>query len=132
MGAVVIHDQRVLLVKRKNPPAQGQWTIPGGRVQWGETLQTATEREIAEETGIIIQSKEPIYTFDQIVHNDDGEVRFHYVIVDLAADYMGGSVIPGDDAMDAAWFEANQLQSYNINHKTLKLLTRIGFLPILP
>lgn len=115
------------MVKRKNPPAQGQWAIPGGRVQLGETLQKAAEREIAEETGILIQAKEPIYIFDQIVHDESGEVTFHYVIVDLAAEYVGGTLTPADDAMDAAWLEARQLQSRHLNQNTLKLLTRIDF-----
>ena len=132
VGAVVIHDQKILLVKRKNPPAQGQWAIPGGRVQLGETLQMAAEREIAEETDILIRAKEPVYTFDQIVRDDNGEVLFHYVIIDLAADFMGGILTPGDDALDAAWLGPHQLQSFNISHKTLKLLTRIGFFPISP
>ena len=130
VGAVVIHDQKILLVKRKNPPAQGQWTIPGGHVQLGETLQMAAEREIAEETGILIRANEPVYIFDQIVRDKNGAVLFHYVIVDLAAELMGGILTPGDDALDAAWLGSQQLQSCNINPKTLKLLTRIGFLPI--
>ncbi len=130
VGAVVIHVNKILLVKRKNPPAQGQWAIPGGRIQLGETLQMAAEREIAEETGIIIRAKEPIYTFDTIVRDRDDHIRFHYIIVDLAAEYVGGTLSHGDDASDAAWLTAHELQALSVNSSTLKLLTQIGFLPI--
>lgn len=130
VGAVVIHDQKVLLVKRKDPPAQGQWAIPGGRIQLGETLQVAAEREIAEETGILIRAKEPIYTFDIIVRDREDHIRYHYVIIDLAAEYVGGALSPDDDASDAAWLTAHELQTLSVNTTTLKLLTQIGFLPI--
>lgn len=130
MGAVVIRDHEILLVKRKNPPSKGQWAIPGGRIQLGETLQKAAERETVEETGIIIQATDPIYTFDMIVQDHDDTVTYHYVIVDLAADYIGGALTHGDDASDAAWFTAHELKPLNVNTTTLKLLTQIGFLPI--
>ena len=130
VGAVVIRDHEILLVKRKNPPSQRQWAIPGGRVQLGETLQMAAERETVEETGIIIRANDPIYTFDMILRDHDDNVTYHYVIVDLAADYIGGTLTHNDDASDAAWLTAHELKPLNVNANTLKLLTQIGFLPI--
>ncbi|MBW1743354.1 MAG: NUDIX hydrolase [Deltaproteobacteria bacterium] len=95
VGAIVIKDNRVLLVKRSKPPGEGLWAIPGGRVELGETLQQAAEREIMEETGLTIKAKDPVYTFEVIEPDDAGRPRFHYVIVDLMADYVKGGVSPG-------------------------------------
>jgi ADP-ribose pyrophosphatase len=90
VGAVVFKDERVLLVRRGQPPSKNLWAIPGGSVEIGETLQEAAEREILEETGIKIQAGEPVFTFDVIDRDGTGKIRFHYVIVDLAADYVTG------------------------------------------
>ena len=79
VGAVVFNQNRVLLVKRAKPPAQNQWAIPGGKVRLGETLQQAAEREIHEETGIIIRALKPIYTFDIIQKDRSGRIRFQGV-----------------------------------------------------
>nr|WP_320016029.1 NUDIX hydrolase [uncultured Desulfobacter sp.] len=122
VGAVVFKDNRVLLVKRGNPPARGVWAIPGGSVELGETLQKAAEREIFEETGIVIKAGEPIFSFEYIHRDDKDRVRFHYYIVDLAASYLSGEPTPGDDALDAGWFSREALARLNVNPPTLKLL----------
>jgi 8-oxo-dGTP diphosphatase len=129
VGAVVIHDNQVLLVKRGKPPAEGEWAIPGGNVELGETLQKAAEREILEETGVTIQAKEIIYTFESIYKDRDGNIRFHYVILDYSADYISGSPAPHDDALAAQWVSPQGASSLNINSATLILLKKIGFLP---
>jgi 8-oxo-dGTP diphosphatase len=125
VGAVVRHDDRVLLVQRGRPPGEGQWAIPGGNVHLGETLQQAAEREILEETGIVIAAHEPVFTFDVVERDAEGRVRFHYVIVDLAADYLGGDLCAGDDAAQARWVSAEELQRLPINTITRALLCRL-------
>ncbi len=128
VGAVVFKDERVLLIRRGQPPAENLWAIPGGGVKIGETLQEAAEREILEETGIQIQAAEPIYTFDVIERDAAGKVRFHYVIVDLAADYVMGKPSPGDDAVGARWVSAGEIDSLEVSSATVKLLkTRFNF-----
>ena len=87
VGAVVVHQNRVLLVRRAKAPAKGLWAIPGGSVRLGETLQQAAEREILEETGLTIRAGEPMLTFETIRRDPNGQVRFHYVIVELKAVY---------------------------------------------
>lgn len=124
VGAVVFKGDKVLLVLRGKPPADKQWSIPGGCVELGETLQEAAEREIAEETGIIIQAKNPVYIFDVIERDEDGHVRFHYVIIDLAADYITGELRAGDDAVDVDWVSSEDLNNRNISDETRKLLAR--------
>ena len=128
VGAVVFKDECVLLVRRGQPPAEDLWAIPGGSVEIGETLQEAAEREILEETGIQIRASKPIYTFDVIDRDAGGKVRFHYVIVDLAADYVRGEPSPGDDAIEARWVSATEINGFAVSSATLKLLkTRFGF-----
>lgn len=124
MGAVVFNEDKVLLVLRGKPPAEKQWSIPGGCVELGETLQEAAEREITEETGIVIQAKKPIYTFDVIERDEDGQIRFHYVIVDLAADYVSGELKAGDDAVDVSWVSRKDLNNRNVSNATRKLLAQ--------
>jgi 8-oxo-dGTP diphosphatase len=122
VGAVVFKDGCVLLVRRGRPPAQGQWAIPGGNVRLGETLQQAAEREILEETGIRIAAREPVLTFDAIDRDAEGRVRFHYVIVDLAADYLEGEPRAGDDAAEVRWVSPEDLKTLPVNAKTHALL----------
>lgn len=125
VGAVVRRGSAVLLVQRAAAPNAGQWAIPGGKVQPGETLQQAAEREIREETGVIVKAGEPVFSFDVIEREDSGELRYHYVIVDLLADYVSGEPQAGDDAMDAAWVEPETLARLEVNATTRQLLARL-------
>ena len=128
VGAVVFRQSRVLLVQRRNPPARGTWAIPGGSVRLGESLGQAAERETREETGVIIRAGAPVYTFDVVERDARGAVRFHYVIVDLAAEYVSGAPRAGDDALDARWVSAAELDNLPVNTATRRLLRRrFGF-----
>jgi ADP-ribose pyrophosphatase len=128
VGAVVFKDERVLLVRRGQPPAEDLWAIPGGSVEIGETLQDAAEREIREETGIRIRAAEPIYTFDVIERDKTGRIRFHYVIVDVSAEYVSGELTAGDDAIDARWISADEINRLAVSSTTLQLLkTKFDF-----
>lgn len=122
VGAVVFKHGAVLLVRRGNAPARGLWAIPGGRVRLGETLQAAAEREILEETGVVIRAREPVFVFDAIERDADGRVQFHYVIVDLAADYLHGEPRAADDAADARWITPAELADLDVNPLTRRLL----------
>ncbi len=122
VGALVIRAEAVLLVKRGKAPSDGKWAIPGGSVELGETLQQAAEREILEETGIRIRAAEPVYTFDFIERDKRGAIRFHYVIIDLAAEYLGGKIKPGDDADQAAWVPFTELSDLDMNTTTRAFL----------
>ena len=125
VGAIVAKDGRVLLVRRGQPPSEGLWAIPGGRVELGETLQAAAEREIEEETGLTISAGDPVHTFDVILRDEAGRIRFHYVIVDLLAVYMSGVLQPGDDARDARWVTQDELEALPVNQTTLEVLQKV-------
>jgi ADP-ribose pyrophosphatase len=128
VGAIVFKDNRVLLIRRGKPPAEDLWAIPGGRVEIGETLREAAEREIFEETGVTIRALVPVYTFDVIERDTRGRIRFHYVIVDLTADYIRGEPRAGDDASAARWVSSEELATLKVSSKTRQLLkTQFNF-----
>lgn len=123
VGAIVVKDDAVLLVKRGINPGKGLWAIPGGNLNLGETLQDAAQREIMEETGIKIEAKLPPHiTFDLIERDEEGKIRFHYVIVDLIADYVSGEPKGADDALDARWVKIEDLDKMPVSKNTLKVL----------
>lgn len=128
VGAVVIKEMQILLVKRSKEPSKGDWAIPGGSVKLGETLQEAAEREMKEETGLMIKAKDPIYSFDLIERDEKGQIRFHYVIIDLVGDFISGEPSPSDDAIDARWFTAKGLEDVKVNERTKDLLRQIAFI----
>jgi ADP-ribose pyrophosphatase len=129
VGAVVIHQKKVLLVLRGQPPAEGKWAIPGGSVKLGETLQAAAERETFEETGLRVKAGEVIFSFDTIVHDQDGRVQFHYVILDLRAEPIDPErpLTPGDDARDVGWFSLEEVEKLDtpVSETTWALLWKI-------
>jgi len=125
VGAVVMHEGRVLVVERGNPPAQGIWALPGGSVELGETLAEAAEREVFEETGIVVRAGAVVHTFDAVVRDDDGRVRFHYVIVDLECEYISGRVAAGGDARAACFASRQEFAALRSSRATVDLLRRI-------
>ena len=128
VGAVVLREGRVLLVRRGVPPNEGLWAIPGGGLKLGETLRAAAEREILEETGIRVRAGEPVYVGDMVHRDEEGRVRFHYVVVDFAADDLGGEVRGNDDALDARWVSPEEFGTLVATKTTRALLTQIGFI----
>lgn len=124
VGAVVFNDDCILLVRRGNRPARGQWAIPGGSVLLGESLSQAAEREILEETGIRIAAGEPAFVFDVVERDDAGRIRYHYVIVDLDATYHSGDLCPGDDALEARWVAEAEMAGLDVSLPTRQLLSR--------
>ena len=125
VGAVVFKQNRILLARRGQAPSLDNWAIPGGKVRLGESLQNAAEREIREETGLVVKAGDPVYTFDHVDLDDDGRIRYHYVIVDLLAEYVSGDIKPGDDVVDARWIAAAELARLKVSPKTLQLLKEL-------
>lgn len=127
VGAVVIHQHRVLLVLRGKAPAKGMWAVPGGSVNLGETLQAAAEREILEETGLQVKAGEVIYAFEKIERDETGRVQYHYVILDLQAEPVDPAqpLTAADDVVEAGWFTLADLEQLPVSDTTLTLLQRV-------
>ena len=122
VGAVVIRDGQVLLVRRANDPNRGQWSIPGGVVRLGETLAQAMIREVREECHVEVEPGSVLATFDLIQRDDAGQLRYHYVLVDLAARYLSGEPVPGTDALEVRWAEEVGLGQLDIIPRLLPVL----------
>ena len=104
VGAVIVHERRVLLVQRGREPMKGRWTIPGGLVEVGEMLSEAVVRETREETGLDVEPTELVELLDRI-HREDGRVRYHYVIADYLCRVVGGDLCASSDADAVRWVE---------------------------
>ncbi len=129
VGGLIIKNERVLLVKRGKAPDKGLWAVPGGSVHLGETLQAAVEREVLEETGVVVHAEDPIFTFDAIHQDDAGRVRFHYVVIDLRAAYVSGEPAAGDDAAQCRWVSAEEGDSLPMGVHTRRFLHRFARWP---
>lgn len=127
VGAVIIDRDNVLLVKRKNPPAENQWAIPGGKVKWGETLEQALIREIREETHLEIEVNRFLKTIEIISKNSAGEIDFHYVILDYLARVKQGIAKADDDALEVRWFKKSELKNFPVTKTTRALLEELAF-----
>lgn len=121
-GAIIIRHNQVLLVRRGREPGRGLWAIPGGKVEPGETMRAAAEREVLEETGIRIAAGELIWHFEFIQHDDEGALRFHYVVFDFLGHYLGGEPLAGDDADAVAWAPLDQLLTWRLHPNTREAL----------
>jgi ADP-ribose pyrophosphatase YjhB (NUDIX family) len=122
VGAVVWRGARVLLIRRRKPPRIGQWSLPGGAQQLGETLVEAVTREILEETALIVDSVRFLTTIDLIDRQADGRVRYHYTLVDFTAEAPEGEAIAGDDAAAVAWFALEELAPLGLWSETVRII----------
>ncbi len=124
VGVVLFKDDKVLLIKRNKPPKSYQWSIPGGAQDLGEPLKDTARREVMEETGLSIKNILLIDTVDYIKKDTQGTVEYHYSLIDYMADYKGGILTPGDDALEGKWVAANELDQYNLWEETTKLISK--------
>jgi 8-oxo-dGTP diphosphatase len=111
VGAVILDGERVLLVQRAHAPLQGEWSLPGGAVELGETLEQGVCREVLEETGLIVDPIAIVEVFDRISCDVDGRVQYHYVLVDYLCRVIGGNLACATDAADARWATPHELSS---------------------
>jgi mutator protein MutT len=124
VGAVIIHQGRVLLVKRGRPPLLGQWSLPGGVVEVGETLRAAAQREAREETGLVVEAGEVLEVLDRILPDATGRVHYHYVLVDFLCRMRSGELQAGGDAAAVEWAGQNDLEKFKLEKPALQVIAK--------
>ena len=124
VGAVVLHEGRVLMVRRGGQPSSGKWSLPGGLVEVGETIAEAACREIAEECGCVIRLAGVAGVVDRIVRDADGRVRYHYVLVDYLAYPESAAITAGSDAAEACWVEVERVHELDVTEGVSDMIRR--------
>jgi len=120
--AVVIDQELVLLVKRGRPPLAGHWSLPGGAVETGETLVAAVQREVYEETGLVVDVGPRLAVLDRIHLDANGRAEYHYVLIDFACQVVGGALQPHSDAADARWVSRPELPGLSLSGEMLGVI----------
>jgi len=124
VGAVVLDGDRVLLIRRGHAPLKGQWSLPGGGVEVGETLEQAIAREVLEETGLTVEVGPMVEVLDRISRDADGRVEHHFVLVDFICRQIGGVLRGASDAEDAAWVALEEIARYEVAAVTVSVIRK--------
>ena len=124
VGAVILQEGEVLLVKRRYEPLADRWSLPGGTVELGETLEGAVAREMLEETGLEVQVGPVIEVFDRILYDAEQRVEYHFVLVDYLCWPSGGRLAAGSDVADARFVAPDDLHQYDLTDKAQAVITR--------
>ncbi len=130
--ALVLKEGRMLLVKRSKEPGKGKWSIPGGRIELGETIHEAAKREMLEECSIEIEIERVLDVADSIIRDEEGRVQYHFAIIYLLARYKAGDVKAQSDAEDARWVTTNELAELVVNPQLHAVIMRAASLQLLP
>ena len=124
VGAVIVAGNRVVVVRRAHEPLKGEWSIPGGVLEIGETLRAGAAREALEETGLVVEPGEVLEVLDRIVRDEQGRIQFHYVLIDFLCRVCGGELRAGGDAEEARWLSAGELDSFPIADSAAAVLRK--------
>jgi 8-oxo-dGTP diphosphatase len=124
VGAIIFSRNRILMVERAGNPLKGWWSLPGGLVETGETLEIAITREVLEETGLRVKPVSRFELFERIMPDAKGRAEYHYVLIDYICKVVGGSLAPADDVSRAEWVERKNLSALRITEGTLDVIER--------
>src|SRR5262245_36258825 len=124
IGGIIVHEGRVVLVKRRFDPLAGQWSIPGGAVETGETLEACVASEMNEETGFFVEVGPVVEVLDRITRDDEGRVLYHFVLIDYLCWPVGGELRAGSDVAEAVLAEPSELAQYELTEKALAVIER--------
>ena len=124
VGAVIVIDDGVVLIRRRHEPLAGHWSLPGGTLDLGETLQSAVAREALEETGLVVDVGPLVEVFDRILLDDEGKVRYHFVLVDYLCRPVGGELRAGSDATDVVIARRDDLPQYRLAAKAFDVIDK--------
>ena len=122
VGTVVLDGEMVLMIQRGKPPRKGSWSLPGGAQELGETIREAARREVHEETGLEIEIFGLLDVVDSVRPDADGNIEYHYTLVDLAGYAVGGKLMAGGDAQDCRWFTRSQIDAMDLWSETKRLI----------
>jgi 8-oxo-dGTP diphosphatase len=126
VGAIIVEDSRVVLVRRAHPPLQAEWSIPGGVLEVGELVREAAIREAREETGLTVEPVELLGVYDRILRHADKRVQYHYVLIDFLCRRVAGDIVAASDAAEVRWFTQGELPGLRLAEDTLDVI-REGF-----
>ena len=124
IGGIIVHEGRVVLVKRRFEPLAGQWSIPGGAVETGETLEACLIREMTEETGFVVEVGPVVEVLDRITRDEEGRVLYHFVLIDYLCRPVGGELRAGSDVAEAVLAEPSEFAQYELTEKALSVIER--------
>jgi 8-oxo-dGTP diphosphatase len=124
VGGVVISDGRALLIRRGGPPLEGQWSIPGGMLEVGETLLEGVRRELLEETGIEVRVLEFIEVFERINVDAVGKTQYHFVVLDYLCEVIRGEARAGSDVIDVAWARPSEFEKYSLTETATRVILK--------
>ena len=124
VGAIIVCDGKILLEKRKGEPGKGKWSVPGGLVELGETVEEAVIREVKEETGLDVAEPKLIDVVDNIVRDENGGIKWHFVILDFFVKVRGGELRAADDAEEIRWVPLSEAEKYDLTKTFRSFLQR--------
>ncbi len=124
VGALIFEDGRLLIVERASDPFKGYWSLPGGILETGETLEEGVRREVREETGLEVEPLSVFEIFERIIRDAEGKAEFHYVVVDYLCKAVGGELASASDASRVAWVLEQNLRDYRLTDGTLGVIER--------
>jgi 8-oxo-dGTP diphosphatase len=126
VGAIIIEVGRVVLVKRGHSPLAGEWSIPGGVLEVGETVRQAAVREALEETSLTVEPADLLGVFDRVLRDDAGHTQYHYVLIDFLCRRIAGEPQPAGDAVEARWFTREEVAGLSLAKDTAEVIW-LGF-----
>ena len=124
VGGVVIRDERTLLIRRGSAPLEGEWSIPGGMLELGETILEGVRRELLEETAIEVRVLDLIEVFERVTRDEAGKLKYHFVILDYLCEAMGGEAQAGSDVTDVAWARESELSKYSLTPTATRVIQK--------
>ena len=124
VGALIFRRDRILMAQRGKDPLKGWWSLPGGALELGESLEAAVCREVLEETGLEVEPVKLFEVFERIMRDPAGAPEYHYVLIDYVCRVVGGNLFPGDDVSAVEWVRRRDLPSFQITEGTLAVIEK--------